>query len=410
MALRVLKNSRAEYVREFYSGEDIPGEDGNLHIDAETALKYSAVFACCRVLGETFASAPFLLYRKTEDGRELVTDHPLYEIMHNRPNEEMSPFAYKECMMNSLNLGGNAVAEKLLGSRGELLGLYPYPHNMVKIERDRETKKLIYRIGNGAEEKVLRRDQVFHVAGPSLDGVVGLSPISYAAGAIRLGKRYETFGNSFFRNAALPSGAFTKEGALSPESFMRLKDEVKKNFAGLTNAGTPMILEDGLEWKQMTVNPTDAQLLESKYFQIEDICRIYRVPQHLVNKLDRSTNNNIEHQSLEFAMYTMLPWFKRREEAKNAQLLTREDRKARLYGEYKIDGLMRGDSKSRAFVYASGRQWGWLSANDIRRLENMPPIEGGDRYLEPANMSEAGAQQAATAMALDEIKELLERR
>jgi HK97 family phage portal protein len=162
----------------------------------------------------------------------------------------------------------------------------------------------------------------------------------------------------------------------------------------MLKAGVPMLLEEGLKWAQTTINPIDAQLLESKYFQIEDICRIYRVPQHLVNKLDRSTNNNIEHQALEFVMYTMLPIFKRFEDNINAQLLTPEQRKKGLYFEHKIDGLLRGDAKSRAEAYAAGRQWGWLSVNDIRRLENMPAIENGDIYLQPVIWSR-GTNSAA---------------
>jgi HK97 family phage portal protein len=181
----------------------------------------------------------------------------------------------------------------------------------------------------------------------------------------------------------------------------------------LNNTGVPLLLEGGAKWHQIAINPVDAQLIESKYFQIEDICRIYRVPQHLVNKLDRSTNNNIEHQSLEFVMYTMLPWFKRHEECDNAQIIPRELRMQGYFFESKIDGLLRGDSKSRAALYANGRQWGWLSANDIRKLENLPSLGPvGDIYLSPSNMIEAGtdAQNAVNAKVLDEIYALMEER
>lgn len=408
-AMRIVKNMFDEEKRAFFAGDPLPGD---ISVTTETALKYSAVFACVRVLSETFASAPFMLYRKNGDEREPVTDHPLYDILHNRPNEEMAPFAFKESSMMSICLGGNAVAEKLRGSKGNLVGIYPYPHSMVVIERDPQTRRLAYRIRDGDRERALTRDQVLHIPGVSLDGVVGLSPISYAAAAIRLGLTYEEFGNRLFKNSAMPSGAFRKQGVLREEAYTRLKEQLAEKYAGLRNAGTPMLLEDDLDYKQFSINPVDAQLLESKYFQIEDICRIYRVPQHLVNKLDRSTNNNIEHQSLEFVMYTMLPYYKRVEECINAQLLSAEDRGKGIYGEFKIDGLLRGDNAARAALYANGRQWGWLSANDIRRLENMPPIEGGDRYLEPTNMTEAGSNQGETvnAKVLDEIQRLLDER
>jgi len=268
--------------------------------------------------------------------------------------------------------------------------LYPYRHDMVTIERDPVTKRLIYKIGSGSDQKTLRRDQVLHVPNLSFDGVVGMSPISYAAQSIQLGLSYETYGVKFYKNAATPSGVFQHPSSLDEKAFERLKADLKTNYTGLTNSGTPMILEGGMEWKQTTISPIDAQLLESKYFQLEDIARIYRVPQHLIGLLQHATFTNIEHQSLEFVMYTMLPIFKRFEESINCQQLTREERQAGYYVEAKIDGLLRGDSKSRAEAYAIGRQWGWLSVNMILRLENMPSIGSqGDIFLTPLNMGDS---------------------
>jgi len=195
-----------------------------------------------------------------------------------------------------------------------------------------------------------------------------------------------------FRNAAIPSGGFSTDGTLNESSFQRLKKEINENYTGMKNTGKPMLLEGGLKFIPFTVKPIDAQLIENKKFQIEDIARIYRVPLHLIQNLDRATNNNIEHQSLEFIMYTMLPWFKRWEENINMQLLTPAERRAGYYVEFDLRGLLRGDQLSRSRAYAVGRQWGWLSVNDIRKLENMPPIENGDIYLEPQNMREAGSE------------------
>lgn len=406
-ALKVLNMSMSEYNSRFISGE--PVTDSECDVDTDVALKYSAVFACCRVLSETYASVPILLYKKNEAGREAVTDLPIYDILHTVPNEEMSHFNYSEAMMMSMNTGGNAIAQRLVNKSGELVGLYPIN---AMVDRDKETKKLIYKIGSGNAQRTLQRTEVFHVPGPSLDGINGLSPISYAASAIRLGLSYEQFGIHFFRNAANPSGAFTNPGELGEEAYQRLKKQLKEQYTGIKNTGTPMLLEGGLDWKQFTVNPTDAQLIESKNFQIEDICRIYRVPQHLVNKLDRSTFSNIEQQSLEFIVYTMLPIFKRYEECMNAQLLTPEQRRAGYFLEHKVDGLLRGDSAARSTFYASGRQWGWLSVNDIRRLENLPSVDGGDIYLQPANMIEAGSGQsnAVNAKVLQDIENIMKER
>jgi len=391
----LFSNSFDEAIQKFLLGEDAypyPNQEG---INTTTAMKYTAVFSCCRVLSETLASMPAMLYRKKSDGdRELRNDLAIYDILHNRPNEEMSPFNFKESCMMALNLGGNTVCERLVNKYGQLVGLYPYEWSKVRIERDRDTKKLIYRIRDGTAERILTRDQVFHISGLSLDGVVGLSPIEYAASAIRLGISYEKFGVNFYKNGANASGVFSFPNALGDKAYERLKKDLKKNYTGLVNIGKPMLLEEGGDFKPLTIKPADAQLIESKNFQIEDICRIYRVPQHLVQKLDRSTNNNIEHQSLEFVMYTMLPWFKRWEENINMQLLTPQERRAGYYVEFKIDALLRGDAKSRAEAYAAGRQWGWLSVNDIRKLENMSPISNGDIYLQPSNMIEAGKSQS----------------
>jgi len=398
-----------DYITRFLRGDDI--DTGVM--DTEIAMKYSAVNACIRVLAETFASAPIMLYQKTKDGREPITDHPIYDILHNRPNEEMAPFNFSEAMMTNFCGSGNSVCEKLFNKSGELVGLYPYPHAITQIRRNQETKRLEYIIRTGDEQKTLRRDQVFHVPNLSFDGVVGLSPITYAALAIKLGLSYERFGVEFYNNAAMPSGVFEHPGGLSDIAYDRLKKDLKDSYQGLRRTGVPMLLEEGMKWRQVTINPIDAQLLESKYFQIEDICRIYRVPQHLVNKLDRSTFSNIEHLSLEFIMYTMLPTYKRYEDNANMQVLSSADRRKGLYLEYKLDGLLRGDAKSRAEAYAIGRQWGWLSVNDIRKLENMPPIPNGDIYLEPLNYREAGKpdqQVNAYNRLIEDIYKMIEER
>ena len=405
---KLLFNNSAwdDMIKSFIRGDDAPIINGNIPINTATAMKYTAVFACIRVLSETLAAMPIMVYKKkNQTEREPVTDVPLYDVLHNVFNSEMSAFNGKEACMIALNLGGNAVCEKLVNARGELLGLYPYSWNSVNIERDKDTHQLVYKISLGATEKTLTRDQVFHIPGISFDGVVGLSPIEYAASAIRLGLSYEQFGVNFYKNGMNPSIALEYPNELSDTAYQRLKADLDKNYAGIANTGKPFLAESGAKVKELTIKPADAQLIENKRFQIEDVARIYRVPMHLIQELTRSTNNNIEHQSLEFVMYTMLPWFKRWEENISMQLLTQTQRLVGYYAEFKVDSLLRGDAKSRAEAYASGRQWGWLSVNDIRRMENMPPIANGDIYLQPLNMGEAGKiqqddQQKAMAEAI----------
>lgn len=397
------QSSWDDYLRRWMSGSETT-PSGEINVYGDAALRFSAAFACCRVLAETFATVPFFEYQKSADGdRQKTDDTGLYDILHNVFNDEMSAFSAKETAMYQLNLGGNAVFERLKNKIGDTVGLYPYNWQRVKIERD-DQDKLIYKIHkDGKEVKTLRRDQVLHVPGPSLDGVIGMSPIEYAAAAIRLGLTYESFGNNFYKNGIFTSGTFTCPGSLGDDAYRRLKESIKAEWTGHEKKGVPLLLEGGTEFKQLGMKLADAELLASKKFQTEEVCRFYRVPLHLIQNLDRATNNNIEHQSLEFVMYTMLPVFKRWEDCINMQLLTREQRSRGYYYEANLAVLLRGDSKSMAEAFAIGRQWGWLSVNDIRRLLNMNRIDNGDIYLQPMNMIESGKQ-----LIEDQKKEIVE--
>lgn len=415
--MRGVKGTIQDYIRRFIAGEDVSPEEERYYstgnMDSQTAMKYTAVFSCIRVLSETFAVCPIMLYRKNQDGtRSIATDLPVYSVLHDKPNEEMAPFNFKEMCMMNVNSGGNIYAEKLFNKYGDLVGLYPYRWEMVRMDRRTMDKRLIYYVRDGNHEIEKTRDQIFHIPGLSFDGVCGVSPIQYAAGAIALGMAYESFSNGFYRRGVQATGAFTTPTVLNDTAYERLKKDLEKNYAGLRNTGRPLLLEGGLTFLPFTINPADAQLIENKKFQIEDIARIYRVPLHLIQNLDKATNNNIEHQSLEFIMYTMLPWFKRWEENINMQLLSDKERQAGYYVECKIDSLLRGDVASRAQAYAQGRQWGYLSANDIRKLENMPPIANGDVYLQPVNMVEAGssAGQSQYQQLVDDIYKMITER
>jgi HK97 family phage portal protein len=380
---------------EFVKGDD-DGQNQPFNVTSDVALNYSAVFACTRVLSETAASLPLKLYKSNGESRDEARETRLYDILHNAPNAEMTPFNFKECMMTSLCLGGNAFAQKLLNKKKEIIGLNPIEWQKITVERDKETGKLQYKIQNGIESPTKTRDEIFHIPGLSLNGINGLTPIGYAAKAIELGLTYENFCINFYKNGANTNMALIHPSVLKKEAEENLRKQVDEKQTGLRNVNRPWLLQEGMQIKELTINPVDAQLLESKRFQTEEICRMYRVPLHLVQDLSRSTNNNIEHQSLEFVMYTMLPWFKRWEENINLQLLTPEERKEGYYAEFKIDALLRGDAKSRADAYAVGREWGWLSVNDIRRLENMNGIGAkGDIYIQPLNYIEAGKEPTA---------------
>lgn len=377
-----------KYAQDYLNGEDVPTAS-NSNIGADAAMSFSAVFACNRVLSETLASCPIFLYEKDEKGnRTQVTDAPEYGLLHYAPNPEMTPGQFKEFGMSNINLGGNMIAQKVFNINGDLLELRPLTWDRVKIDVDKQSGRLLYFIDGKAEPKT--RDEILHIPGLTLDGYTGITPLTYASMTVDIGISQDKFERNFYLNRASTSGVFQYPTELSDEAFQRLKKDIKKNYAGLNNAGVPMVLEGGGQFKEVTMKLTDAQFIESKRFRIEDVCRIFRVPLHLVQDLSRSTNNNIEHQSLEFIVYTMLPWFKRWEENLNLQLLSSESKRKNRYFEFKIDSLLRGDVQTRSMAYAQGRQWGWLSVNDIRRLENMNTIPNGDIYLEPLNMVEAG--------------------
>jgi HK97 family phage portal protein len=387
--------NKTNYVKEWFSGAPFSNGYPSSSLDSDTsgenALKYSVVWACNRVLAETFATVPAFEYKRELDGdRTKTNDTGLLDILHYKYNDEMSAFAAKEMSMYQMNLGGNAVFTRQYNMFNDVIGLVPHKWQNVKIERNKETGQLEYTIKLSNETRKYSRDQVFHVAGPSTDGIIGMSPIEFAASSVQLGVTYEKFGQQFYKNGVHSSGVFSKDGTLTDEAYSRLKGELNKGYAGLVNSGKALLLEDGLQFTQNQIKLVDAELLSSKKFQTEEICRIYRMPLHLVQNLDKATNNNIEQQSLEFVMYTMLPHFKRQEDAINTQLLTRQQRDEGYYFEYNIATLLRGDQKSMYEAFAKGRQWGWLSVNDIRRMLNMNKIENGDIYLEPLNMVEAG--------------------
>jgi HK97 family phage portal protein len=400
-------NNFDDMVRQYMAGEDVKPYNG--YLSESNALQFSTFFACLRVLAETFASVSIAEYKKQSDGDRLKTDDTgLYDILHFAPNDEMSSYNYLEQMMYQINLGGNSISQRIVNGFDGITGLYPLNYNQVEIARNKDTGKLEYKYTTpGRETKIFSRSEIFHVPGPSINGVTGMSILEYAMNSLKLGYTYEQFGQKFFENGALPSGVFSHPGTLNDTAYDRLKTDIDKKWTGLHNAGRPILTEDGLQFKEIPIKLVDAELLSSKKWQAEEICRFCRMPPHMIQNLERSTFSNIEHQSLEFVMYTMLPHFKRVEECINTQLLSRNQRKSGYYFEFNMSTLLRGDQASMANAFAIGRQWGWLSVNDIRRMLNMNAIPNGDTYLEPLNMIEAGTEREPTKEVMQEVKDLI---
>jgi HK97 family phage portal protein len=371
-------------------------------IRPENAESMSAVFACVRVLAESVASLPLILYERLPDGgKRRATEHPLFGLLHDAPNDELTSYEWRATMMRSLLLWGNGYSEIEYDGSGRVVGLHPLLPNQMEVSRMPDTGELVYRYAAGSTGTVdLPSWKTFHVRGIGPSGVVGISPIMAAKQAIALSLSLEEYAARLFANDARPSIVLTHPKTISEEAAKRLRSSWIELFGGVSNSHGVAVLEEGLQVKEVGIPPEDAQFLQSRKFQKEEIASIYRVPLHMIGDLERATFSNIEQQSLEFVIYTLRPYLVNWEQAISRALLLPSER-GRYFAEFLVDGLLRGDVQSRYGAYAVGRQWGWLSPNDVRRLENMDPIKGGDSYMVPLNMAEVG-QGSRTMDRIDE--------
>lgn len=357
-------------------------------VTEENAMSSTAVYAAQKVISETMASLPLFTYRRIDKGKEKAHDHYLYDLLHDQPNPEMTSFTFRELMQHHILTWGNAFAEIEWTASGKVRALWPLNPAQTIVERNPQTKELEYTtITPDGQPYKLKRHQVFHIPGLG-NGIIGKSPIKMHREAIGLSKATEEFGARFFGNGATPSGIVEYPGKLDDQSYNRFKKDVRESHTGLSKSHKLMILEEGLKYHQVGIPPEDAQFLETRKFQISEIARIYRVPNHMLNDLEKSSFSNIEQQSIEFVVHTLRPWLVRWEQAISTQLLTKKDRKV-FHSEFVVDGLLRGDIKSRYESYAIARQNGWMSADDIRNLENQNPLpsgQGGSEYLVNGNM------------------------
>ena len=373
----------------FFFGSSNAGKS----VNPKNAVQLSTVYACVRVIAETIASLPLAVYEETETGSHKATEHPLYRILHDEPNHEMTSFVLREVMLSHLLLWGNSYCQIIRTGKNHIAGLYPLLPDRMEVDRDSKTGALIYTYttteGNAVK---LKPSDVLHIPGLGFDGIMGYSPIALEKNAIGLGIAAEEYGSTFFKNGARPSGVLTHPNTVRDPK--RLRDNWNATYGGSSNGGKVAILEENMSFTPISLPNNEAQFLETRRFQVEEICRIYRVPPHLVGNLDRATFSNIENQSIDFAVHTIRPWLVRIEQAMNRALFADSEKAGspggrRFYVQFNLDGLMRGDYKSRMEGYAIARQNGWMSANDIRALENLNPIpdeEGGSTYLVNGNM------------------------
>lgn len=375
----------------FFFGGTTSGKPVNEH----TAMQMTAVYSCVRILAEAVAGLPLHLYKYTASGgKEKALSHPLYFLLHDEPNPEMSSFVFRETLMTHLLLWGNAYAQIIRNGKGEVIALYPLMPNRMSVDRD-SSGALYYTYTRYSDEAptmngmtvTLRSSDVLHIPGLGFDGLVGYSPIAMAKNAIGMAIACEEYGAKFFANGAAPGGVLEHPGTIKDPQ--KVRDSWNAAYQGSSNSHRVAVLEEGMKYQPIGISPEQAQFLETRKFQINETARIFRVPPHMVGDLEKSSFSNIEQQSLEFVKYTLDPWVIRWEQAISRALL-RPDEKKLYFAKFNVDGLLRGDYVSRMNGYATARQNGWMSANDIRELENLdriPPELGGDLYLINGNMT-----------------------
>lgn len=375
----------------FYFGSSGSGKA----VTVRSSIQMTTVYACVRVIAETVASLPLHVYERTATGSQKALKHTLYHVLHDEPNAEMTSFVWRETMLTHLLLWGNAYCQIVRNGRGAVSGLYPLlPENMT-VDRGADGQlTYTYRTTDG-KQAVLTPEDVLHIPGLGFDGIMGYSPIALEKNAVGLGIAAEEYGSKFFANGATPSGVLQHPNVVKDPA--RVRDSWQAAYGGASNSHKVAVLEEGMSFKPISIPNNEAQFLETRKFQVSEICRIFRVPPHLVGDLEHATFSNIEHQSISFGVHTIRPWLTRLEQAMNKALFTASE-KNRYYVCFNMDGLLRGDYKSRMEGYAIARQNGWMSANDIRELENLNPLPaecGGDTYLVNGNMVSITPSDAA---------------
>ena len=385
------QNATSGSAYRFFTG----GSSSGKNVNERSAMQMTAVYSCVRILSEAVASLPLHVYKyNNEGGKEKAVKHPLYFLLHDEPNPEMSSFVFRETLMTHLLLWGNAYAQIIRNGKGEIIALYPLMPNRMRVDRD-DNGQLYYQYNTSKDDAPtmngsmvnLKPSDVLHIPGLGFDGLVGYSPIAMAKNAIGMAIACEEYGAKFFANGATPGGILEHPGTVNDPK--RVRESWTSAFGGSSNANKVAVLEEGMKYTPISISPEQAQFLETRKFQINEIARIFRVPPHMVGDLEKSSFSNIEQQSLEFVKYTLDPWVTRWEQAIVRSLFS-TDEKTQYFVKFNVDGLLRGDYQSRMNGYAIGRQNGWMSANDIRELENLdriPAEEGGDLYLINGNMT-----------------------
>lgn len=374
--------------------------NSSVAVTPDRAIQSAAVFACVRILAESEASLPFIVYRRDGKTREKAQDHKVYRLLHDEPNPEMSAYEFREAMQMNVGFGGNAYAW-INWVNGWPTELWPLNPTRMQVKRHDLTREIYYeytpswaRDDRQRERVIYPADEILHIKGPGPDGLVGWSPIKLAKESIGLGIAAEEFGARFFSNGASPSGVIEmpENASMTPDAQKEFLKRWEEKYGGLERAGRPSILQYGMTWKQISIAPEEAQFLETRKFQVTEIARFFRIPPHMIGDLDKATFSNIEHQGMEFVVHTLRPWLVRWEQAVNRRLFLASEQ-GEYYTEHLVDAFLRGDLKSRYEAYQIAIGSTFMSPNDAREKENEPPRPGGDQYINP-NIVAKDQQQA----------------
>ena len=359
--------------------------DSSARVTAKTAMQFSTVYACIKVLAESVGQLPLKVYQRTAEGREHLGDSDLQKLLR-KPNPRQTGQEFFEMAVMLLKLKGNFYALIQQGVGGNIIELLPYPADTVE-PKLRENGDLVYHVTyNGGTSDIVEPDKILHIKGPSLDSLVGMSDIDQARNAIGLGMSTEKHGSVLFKNGARPQGVLSTDQIIKDETYDRIRESWNDRHEGVENAHRTAILEAGLKYQPMTMTNGEAQFLETRKYQRSEICGIFRVPPHKIGDLSNATFSNIEHQSQEFVTDSLMPILTRIESRITEFMLGNSPGDADIFVKFDVRAMLRGDMAARGEFYTKLQMVGALSPNDVRRLEDMNPREGGDIYLTPANM------------------------
>lgn len=352
-----------------------------VHVNQDKALQLGVVYSCVRVLSFCAAGLPFNLYRRQGEDSEVATDHPLNELLHMLPNDEMTSVDHKTVIMASLLLQGTSFNEYARDRRGVVREIVPMSSEKMLVDRVKRTGKLVYEYHDG-DVRTIPAERMWRICGFTTNGIVGLTPIGAAREAIGLGLSAQAYGASLFANGGAPSGFISFDASIDPKVRKDAQSSWNEEHRTRNSWHKVPFLQGGAKWQSVSMNAEDTQFLETRKFQRSEICGFFGVPPHMVGDLDKATFSNIEHQSLQFVIYSLVPWLTRIEQSIYRDLLTPDERK-QYYAKAKVEGLLRGDSKARAEFYRALFQMGALTPNQMLKLEEMNSVDGGDhRYMQ----------------------------